>query len=69
MLLLLQVIISDNRSNTIERNDTIIKLGLYIILTTDEYDLCSVYLSGNFNKGRNQDEDLVMKKIRNGLCR
>jgi predicted alpha/beta superfamily hydrolase len=57
----------DNTSSTLELNDTIIKTGLHIILTTDEDDLRSVYLSGNFNNWRTQDKEYIMEKIGSGL--
>jgi predicted alpha/beta superfamily hydrolase len=57
----------DNTSSTLEPNDTIIKTGLHIILTTDDDDLRPVYLSGNFNEWRTQDKEFVMEKIGSGL--
>ena len=57
----------DNTSSTLEPNDTIIKTGLHIILTTDEDDLRPVYLSGNFNEWLTQDKEFVMEKIGSGL--
>lgn len=57
----------DNTSNTLELNNTIIKTGLHIILTTDEDDLRPVYMSGNFNNWLTQDKLFMMEKIGNGL--
>lgn len=37
--------------------------GLYIILTTDEDDMRPVYISGNFNNWKTQDNDFMMEQI------
>jgi hypothetical protein len=42
----------DNTSSILEPNESIIKTGLHIILTTDEDDL----RPGNFNEWRTQDQ-------------
>ncbi|MGM8362671.1 alpha/beta hydrolase [Flavobacterium sp. ARAG 55.4] len=47
--------------------DTKIETGLHIILTTDEDDSRSVYISGNFNDWRTQDKDFMMEKVGTGL--
>lgn len=39
------------------------KTGLYIILTTDEDDMRPVYISGNFNNWKTQDNDFMMEQI------
>jgi hypothetical protein len=41
----------DNTSSILEPNESIIKTGLHIILTTDEDDLRPVYLSGILTSG------------------
>ena len=57
----------DNATDTKDLNNTIIKTGLYIILTTDEDDSRPVYISGNFNSWLTQDKEFIMEKIGNGL--
>jgi hypothetical protein len=52
----------DNTSSILEPNESIIKTGLHIILTTDEDDLRPISF-GNFNEWRTQDQEFVMEKI------
>lgn len=63
----MQVMNSDNTTFKKDLNTSIINTGLYIILTTDEDDARPVYISGNFNNWRTQDNDFVMEKIGNSL--
>ena len=63
----MQVINSDNTTFTQELNNPILNTGLYIILTTDEDDSRPVYISGNFNQWRTQDNEFIMEKIGIGL--
>jgi hypothetical protein len=49
----------DNTSSILEPNESIIKTGLHIILTTDEDDLRPVYLSGILTSG-------VQDQVRDG---
>ena len=48
-------------------NKKIVEPQLNIILTTDEDDARPVYISGNFNDWKTQDNDFLMEKIENGL--
>jgi hypothetical protein len=54
----------DNTSSILEPNESIIKTGLHIILTTDEDDLRPVYLSGILVYA---GSEFVMEKIGSGL--
>lgn len=63
----MQLMNSDDTIFTQELNNPIINTGLYIILTTDEDDTRSIYISGNFNKWRTQDKEFMMEKIENNL--
>ena len=63
----MQVMNSDNTTFTEEINNPIINTGLHIILTTDEDDARTVYISGNFNQWRTQDKEFIMEKISIGL--
>ncbi|MFV5696475.1 alpha/beta hydrolase [Flavobacterium sp. LB3P122] len=57
---------SDNAQFTEELNNPI-NTGLHIILTTDEDDARSVYISGNFNNWQTQDKEFIMEKTGTGL--
>lgn len=57
----------DNETLTKNLKHTIIKTGLYFILTTAEDDSRPVYLSGNFNQWRTQDKEFMMERIGTGL--
>ena len=63
----MQVMNSDNTTFTEEINNPILNTGLHIILTTDEDDARTVYISGNFNQWRTQDKEFIMEKISIGL--
>jgi len=59
-----------NSTDTIILNETadeITEPQLNILLTTDEDDFRPVYISGNFNEWRTQDEEFRMEKIGEGL--
>ena len=56
---------TDNTTFTQELNIPILNTGLHIILTTDEDDARPVYISGNFNNWRTQDNEFLMEKIGN----
>ena len=63
----MQVMNLDNSILKQELPNTILKTGLYIILTTDEDDVRPVYISGNFNNWRTQDKEFLMEKIGNNV--
>ncbi|RTZ03558.1 alpha/beta hydrolase [Flavobacterium sp. RSP49] len=56
---------SDNTTFNPDANNFILNTGLHIILTTDEDDARPVYISGNFNNWRTQDNEFLMEKIGN----
>jgi predicted alpha/beta superfamily hydrolase len=59
----MQVNNSDNATFNLELKSKKTETGLHIILTTDEDDARPVYISGNFNNWRTQDEKFVMEQI------
>ncbi|WP_233579268.1 alpha/beta hydrolase [Flavobacterium sp. LS1R10] len=61
----MQVMNSDNTTFNPDANNFILNTGLHIILTTDEDDARPVYISGNFNNWRTQDNEFLMEKIGN----
>jgi predicted alpha/beta superfamily hydrolase len=54
---------SENTTITQELNNQITQTGLQILLKTDDDDSRPVYISGNFNNWRTQDNDFLMKRI------
>jgi predicted alpha/beta superfamily hydrolase len=59
----MQVNNSANATFNLELKSKETETGLHIILTTDEDDARPVYISGNFNHWRTQDEEFVMEQI------
>ncbi len=59
----MQEINSENAAIKQGFHDKNTKIGLQILLKTDEDDARSVYISGNFNSWRTQDKDFMMEKI------
>lgn len=59
--------INNKSKTTLDIETDITEPQLNILLTTDEDDSRTVYLSGNFNKWHTQDPEFEMEKIGNGL--
>jgi predicted alpha/beta superfamily hydrolase len=53
----------NSRNTTISQDFNDTNIGLQIHLKTDEDDVRPVYISGNFNNWRTQDNDFLMKRI------